>query len=140
MNGNSERANLVGDPHSGSCLSGASVGTLACWFNTSAFAVPTCATTQAGFPGTCFGNFGRNVLRSDGRANFDLSVFRNFSTTEATRLEFRAEAFNVSNTPIWGIPHANISTDPANGLFGVVNSTATGYTPRQLQLALKFYY
>ena len=139
VNGNSERANLVGDPHSGSCPSGASVGTLACWFNTSAFAVPTCAT-QAGFPGTCFGNFGRNVLRSDGRANFDLSVFRNFSTTEATRLEFRAEAFNVSNTPIWGIPHANISTDPANGLFGVVNSTATGYTPRQLQLALKFYY
>jgi len=138
VNGNSERANVVGDPNAGTCPNGAKVGTLTCWFNTSAFAVPTCIATQAGFPNSCFGNFGRNVLRSDGRANIDLSVFRNFPFTEARRLEFRAEAFNLTNSPIWAAPNNNISTSGA--LFGVVNNTVTGYAPRQLQFALKFYY
>jgi len=138
VNGSSERANLLGDPNSGTCPNGAAVGTLSCWFNTAAFAAPTCLATQAGFPNSCFGSFGRNVLRSDGRANVDLSVFRNFRITEGKRFEFRAEAFNISNSPIWGTPGANVSTSGA--LFGVVNSTASGYTPRQLQLALKFYY
>jgi hypothetical protein len=138
VNGNSERAIIVGDPNTGTCPNGAKVGTLTCWFNTSAFAAPTCSAAQVGFPNSCFGNLGRNVLRSDGRANIDLSVFRNFPFTEAKRLEFRAEAFNLTNSPIWAPPNANISTSGA--LFGVVNSTATGYAPRQLQFALKFYY
>ncbi len=138
VNGSSERANLMGDPNSGTCPNGAAVGTLTCWFNTTAFAAPTCLATQAGFPNSCYGTFGRNVLRSDGRANVDLSVFRHFRITEAKRFEFRAEAFNISNSPIWAAPGANVST--SGSLFGVVNSTASGYTPRQLQLALKFYY
>ena len=129
VNGNSERANLVGDPNSGSCPNGAEVGTLNCWFNTSAFAVPAQFT---------YGNYGRNVLRSDGRANLDLSVFRSFPITETKRIDFRAEAFNLTNSIVWGAPHSNISSDGA--LFGVVNSTAAGYAPRQIQFALKFYY
>jgi len=143
-----ERANVVGDPNSGTCPNGASVGTRTCWFNLSAFALPSTGT---------FGTFSRNVLRGDGRNNLDLSVFRNFPITERTRLEFRAEAFNVTNSPIWGLPNSNISTnlkclvkfttqcpagqlDLKNNTFGVVTSTATGYAPRQLQFALKFYY
>lgn len=143
-----ERANLVGDPNSGTCPNGASVGTRTCWFNISAFAVPPMGT---------FGTFSRNVLRADGRNNLDLSIFRNFPLTERTRLEFRAEAFNVTNSPIWGLPNSNISSNlkcqvkftdqcPAgqldlnNNTFGVVTTTATGYAPRQLQFALKFYY
>lgn len=145
-----ERANLVGDPNSGTCPNGAAVGTRTCWFNTSAFAVPPIGT---------YGTFSRNVLRGDGRGNLDLSVFRNFPITERTRIEFRAEAFNVTNTPVWGIPNSNVSTnlkclktgpvqapcttgsiDPVNNTFGVVTTTGTGYAPRQLQFALKFYY
>ena len=143
-----ERANLVGDPNSGTCPNGAPAGTRTCWFNISAFAVPSTGT---------FGSFSRNVLRGDGRNNLDLSVFRNFPITERTRLEFRAEAFNVTNSPIWGLPNSNISTnlkclvkvttqcpagqlDLKNNTFGVVTTTATGYAPRQLQFALKFYY
>ena len=129
VNGNSERANLTGDPNSGSCPNGAKVGTLTCWFNTTAFAVPASFT---------YGNLGRNVLRSDGRANLDLSLFRSFPITESKRIEFRTEAFNFTNSPIWGTPHSNISTDGA--LFGVVNSTASNYAPRQIQFAVKFYY
>jgi len=145
-----ERANLVGDPNNGTCPNGAAVGSRTCWFNTSAFGLP---------PKGTFGTFSRNVLRGDGRNNLDLSIFRNFPITERTRLEFRAEAFNITNSPIWGNPNANISSnlkclttgpvqapcpagmiDPVNNTFGVVTSTATGYAPRQLQLALKFYF
>jgi len=129
VNGGSERANLVGDPNSGTCPNGAAVGTRNCWFNTSAFNIPAQFT---------FGSFSRNVLRSDGRANFDFSVFRNFPITERTRMEFRSEAFNLTNSPIWGAPRSNISSDGAN--FGVVNQMAPGYAPRQLQFALKLYY
>ena len=107
------------------------------------------------------------ILRGDGRANIDFSIFRSFALTESKRLEFRAEAFNLTNSPIWANPNTNISTNLTCGvttdgsnvapcspnssgqgrapttssLFGVVNSTATsGYSPRQIQFALKFYY
>jgi hypothetical protein len=138
--GITERANLVGNPN-------LSNQTPAQWFNNAnnaagpAFAVPTCVAGQPGYPNSCYGDFGRNVLRSDGRSNFDLSVFRIFKLTEAMRLEFRAEAFNAFNSPIWGTPGNNISTNLATKTFGVVNSTPTyGYNPRQLQFALKLYY
>jgi hypothetical protein len=147
--GGAERANLVGDPNSGTCPNGATAGTRTCWFSISAFAVP---------PKGTFGTFSRDVLRGDARNNLDLSIFRNFPITERTRLEFRAEAFNITNSPILGNPNSNISTNlkclttgpvqapcPAgsiavNNTFGVVTSTATGYSPRQLQFALKFYF
>jgi hypothetical protein len=77
---------------------------------------------------------GRNSLRSDWRKNLDISFFRNFAFTESKRLEFRAEAFNVTNTPVFAIPDNNIT----DSNFGVVSSTAN--TERQLQLALKFYF
>src|SRR5262249_28499045 len=39
FDGNStDRAELVGDPQTGSCPNGSPVGSAACWFNTSAFA------------------------------------------------------------------------------------------------------
>jgi hypothetical protein len=50
---------------------------------------------------------------------------------ERATMEFRAEAFNVTNTPVWGTPINNSS----NANFGRVLSVAN--TPRQLQLALR---
>jgi len=44
------------------------------------------------------------------------------------------------NSPIWGTPGNKISTNLATKTFGVVNATATGYNPRQLQFAFKLYY
>ena len=111
------RANIVGDPYAGA--------TPLHPINVAAFAVPAPYT---------FGDMGRNSLRSDWHRNLDLSLFRHFRITESKQLEFRAEAFNLTNTPVFGIPDNNI-TD-AN--FGVVSSTAN--TERQLQLALKFYF
>jgi hypothetical protein len=142
VNGNSERANVLGDPNLGH-------PTPSQWFNVAAFQNPPTGT---------YGNFGRNVLRADGRQNFDLSVFRSFPITESKRLEFRAETFNAFNHPQWGVPHASLSSDlkclttgtvmapcttgsfAPNNLFGVINSMASGYAPRQFQFAIKFYY
>ncbi len=144
QSGVTEFANLCGNPSLAN-------PTPAQWFN-NAVAVDSKGNA---IPGVCasggafavplpqtYGNFGRNVLRADGRANLDLSVFRSFKLTESKRLEFRAEAFNFTNSPIWGIPGSNISfnfsTNPAKNTFGVVTSTAN--EPRIIQFALKLYY
>jgi hypothetical protein len=109
------RGNLVGDPN-------LSNPTRQEWFNVNAFAVPPLYT---------FGTSGRNILRTDGFWNIDLSVFRSFPFGEHRNVEFRAEAFNVANTAIYGTPNAALGT-PA---FGSVSTTAN--TPRVLQLGLK---
>jgi hypothetical protein len=73
-------------------------------------------------------------LRADWNKNLDLSIFRSFSVTESKRFEFRAEAFNITNTPVFAIP----DTDFQSPNFGIVSSTAN--TERQLQFGLKFYF
>jgi hypothetical protein len=95
------------------------------WINPAGFALPAPFT---------FGNLGRDSLRSDWSKNLDLSVFRQFPFTERTRLEFRFEMFNATNTPVWAVPVTNINTPN----FGVVTSTAN--IARQLQFALKLYF
>lgn len=62
----------------------------------------------------------------------DLSVFKQFLVTETLRLQFRAEAFNLTNTPWFGAPGTGVTA--AN--FGVV-SPAQANDPRNVQLALK---
>jgi hypothetical protein len=109
------RTNLVGNPTPG-------VRTPAEWINTSAFAVPAPYT---------FGNLGRNSLRSDWYGNLDCSLFRRFPIGDRVKLEFRAEAFNATNSVVFAAP-GNAINAPG---FGVVTSTAN--TPRQLQVALK---
>ena len=56
-----------------------------------------------------FGTAGFNSLRGPGTANLDLGIFRQFALREAVKLEFRAEAFNATNTPHFGNPGANVS-------------------------------
>ena len=47
------------------------------------------------------------------------------------KLQFRAEAFNVFNTPQFGQPNASIGASNAGTITGIVGN------PRQLQLALR---
>jgi hypothetical protein len=109
------RANLVGNP--------APVNrTPTEWINTNAFAIP---------PAYTFGDLGRNSLRSDWYGNLDCSMFRRFPMGDRLQLEFRAEAFNATNSVVFSAPGNVIN---AAG-FGVVTSTANA--PRQLQVALK---
>jgi hypothetical protein len=121
-----ERANLVGDPHSGSCPApvSARVGSPSCDFNTGAFAIPALGT---------FGTSGRDAFRSAPYWDLTSSVFRQFPLwAEDRRLEFRAEAFNLFNTVVFGQPGNDISN---SGSFGKV--TSAGNSARQLQFSLK---
>ena len=55
-----------------------------------------------------FGTAGFNSLRGPGAFNSDLGLFRRFAMTEKVHLEFRAEAFNWTNTPKFNNPSSNI--------------------------------
>ncbi len=102
------------------------------WFNTDAYALPPL------IPGTSirdYGNVGRHppYARSDGIANFDLSIFRKFPFGEGNFVEFRAELFNAFNSPAFGLPNGNFSSTN----FGTVTSTLAAIPERQVQLGLK---
>jgi hypothetical protein len=100
---------------------------LAKWFDTSVFSQPAPFT---------FGNAGRVLgsIRRDGIRNLDFSVFKGFPIREKLRAEFRAEFFNVTNTPNFDAPGQAFG----NAQFGVVSGQAN--VPRQVQLGLKFYF
>jgi hypothetical protein len=70
-------------------------------------------------------------VRSAGRNNFDLSLFKTTSLTEKIRLQFRAESFNAFNRPEFSSPSGAFGT--AN--FGRITSTNT--FARQFQFGLK---
>jgi hypothetical protein len=82
--------------------------------------------TQAGQ----FGNEGRNVVRGPGIEDVDFSLLKYFNVTERTRVQFRAEWFNLLNHPNFGLPENDLQS-PA---FGQILQAAS---PRLLQLAIK---
>lgn len=99
-------------------------GGLTPYFDTKAFAAPSGAGV--------FGNTGRNILRGPGYFNLDGSVFRNFRITERFKLQFRTEAFGLTNTPHFNNPGATIG-----GGFGNITGSSG---QRQLRFAMKLNY
>jgi hypothetical protein len=93
------------------------------WFNTSAFVLNDFGT---------WGDAGRNTIIGPGITNVDLSIIRNFRLFNNKVLQFRLEAFNALNQPIWGDPNTTL-TSP---LYGTINTTRKPM--RELQLGLKF--
>ena len=63
----------------------------------------------AGVTEARFGTVGRNTLRGPGAINLDLSMFRTFPITERVKVQFRAEAFNATNTPHFNNPTNNFN-------------------------------
>jgi hypothetical protein len=61
-----------------------------------------------------FGTAGYDTLRGPGNTNLDLGLFRNFAITERIKLQIRAEGINVSNTPHFANPGANVSNMSLN--------------------------
>jgi Carboxypeptidase regulatory-like domain/TonB dependent receptor-like, beta-barrel len=101
------------------------------WFNLNAFATPA---------NLSWGNLGRNVGRGPGYYEIDTALQKEMPLTERLKLEFRAEAFNLLNHPIYGDPDTDVS-DGA-GQFGVItsqlNTGATGVgSSRRLQFMLR---
>ncbi len=91
------------------------------WFDTTAFV--------ANDPFT-FGNAGRNLMEGPGEVNLDFAVYKEFRLIERARLQFRAEAFNLTNTPAFGVPNSQVGD--AN--FGTIGGADR---PRNLQFGLK---
>jgi len=56
-----------------------------------------------------FGNTKNNILRGPELVNVDLGLFRGFKVSERVTIQFRAEAFNATNTPHFSNPSNNIS-------------------------------
>ncbi len=69
------------------------------------------------------GNSGRNAYRLFGLHEFDLSAGRKFALTERIGFEFKAEAFNILNTPTFANPVVTVGS--AN--FGQAQNTYAGY-------------
>ena len=91
------------------------------------------------------GNERDNMFRGPHLRQLDLSLYKSFYLTEATRLQFRAECYNVTNTPNFAQPNSSLSAlqygangnITSTGNFGQITSTAFSFVPRVWQFALK---
>jgi hypothetical protein len=104
------------------------------WFDPLAFAPVTTAR---------FGNAGLNILRGPSFFNLDLGVFRNFAIREKINLQFRAEAFNATNTPHFNNPGTAVSSMVRNAdgsirsLGGYTEISSAQADERQVRFALR---
>jgi hypothetical protein len=113
-----QRPNRSGNPNS---LADRSVSE---WFDVAAFALT---------PQFAIGNSSRNPVRGPGLQNADLMLGKTFRITERVSLEFRAEVFNVTNTPPFNDPNGSFGS-PA---FGTITGAGN---PRDFEFALKAHF
>ena len=92
------------------------------YFDPSAFSQPQ---------GAVFGDTGRNQFRGPGQWNLDFSLFRNIPFGGRRKAEFRAEFFNLTNTPKWGNPSSSITSSTFGQTFSVSGE-------RQIRLGVRF--
>jgi hypothetical protein len=114
-----ERPNCIGNPTPAE-------QTLDRWLDINAF-------TRA--PLGTWGNCGVGIARAPGYKNITAAAAKRFDIGGARQVEFRVEAFNLTNTPSFGPPArdiANVNT------FGTITSTVSG--PRVVELVLKFFF
>ena len=111
------------------------------WFNTDAFTPQTQGTVSNQKP---------NQFRGPRDRRADLAISKIFPLTERFKLQFRAECFNISNTPNFSIGSNTTvgawTLDPVLGrlvpttagqTLGLITDTAANENPRQFQFALK---
>ena len=114
-----QRPNRVGDPELPS-----DERSTARWFNTAAF-------SQAGQ--FIIGNASRNPVVGPAYRAFDAMVGKTFPIREQVRAEFRAEAFNVTNTPSLMAPNTSFG----NAAFGTITRS---FDPRVFEFVLKLHF
>lgn len=110
-----QRPNRIGNPNEFAARSAAQ------WFDKSAFA----AAGQFSI-----GTSSRNPVRGPGLQDADLMIGKTFVVSERARFEFRAEAFNVSNTPPLNDPNGSFGS----AAFGTITSAGN---PRDFEFAAK---
>jgi hypothetical protein len=97
-------------------------GPMEVYLNPDAFAIPALGT---------YANQGRNNLQGPGTWDFDTALTRTFNIRESQKIEFRAEAYNLTNSFRPGNPGTEINS----ATFGQIR---TSRPPRIMQFALKY--
>ena len=121
--GSSQIADCVGEPNQ------VKLGGNDLWYDPSAFAQPT---------GERFGTCGPNNVRGPGLLNVDLGVFRKFRVSEKFELQFRAEGFNMANTPHFERPNGrNVSSSNFMILNRIRNTGREGIDERFFRVGLR---
>jgi hypothetical protein len=103
------------------------------WFNIAN------VTTAAPLTG---GNLGLQSQTGPPTRTLDFSIFKNFRVTERWNAQFRAESFNLANTPVFNTPDNNLQDAKSlggNGNFGKITSTAAA-SERHIQFSLRLYF
>jgi hypothetical protein len=108
-----------------------------CWINPAAFATPATGTLS---------QVGKNNIPGPAFWNFDLALAKEFRIHEQHRVEFRAEAFNLTNSFRSGVPYAPGASGLAAGGSGLGTTFGTStfgqitsaLDPRIVQLALRY--
>ena len=118
--GNTQRPNVSGTP---AVLGNVGPGQL--WFDTSAFSSPAANT---------FGNAPRNgVLDGPKFVNLDATLAKLFSFPHGVKGEFRADVFNVTNTPHFDRPNGTF----LGATFGQITATAAGLDQRSMRFGFR---
>ena len=115
------------------------VGTDACTLarpTSGPFSLPACGTD---------GNVGRNTFRGPRSFTDDMSLAKNFKATERVSAQFRVDAYNVFNHPVYGFSSQDynatggtcIDCGGNNGKIVDIQNNFGGSTMRQLQFGLK---
>lgn len=98
------------------------------YYDTKAYAAPT---------GARFGTSGYDTLRAPRDFNSDVTISRWFNLTEHWRMQFRAEAFNLTNTPHFSAPSGDFSSSGFMQITSTLGTGREGIDQRVLRLALK---
>ncbi len=84
-------------------------------------------------PQFTFGNVSRTLpLRGPGQVNWDASLFKSVTIKERIKAQFRLEALNLTNTPLFAAPNLSFGSSSFGKITTQVNFS------RQLQMALRF--
>jgi hypothetical protein len=104
------------------------------YLNINAFLAPANAPKGVYATTRPFTISGPNVM------NIDLALSRNFKIRERNTVTFRAEAFNLPNSVMFGPPNAALNSSSFGRLTPQIQSTAPGTTTtaRIMQFALKY--
>jgi hypothetical protein len=139
--GGSDRPNQVGDPFTPgqvaanptcSAPSKLKSGGRGYWFNPCAFVRQSEGTV---------GSTSRNSIYGPHFRHIDFSVFKDFPLYNTLKLQFRVEAFNITNTPSFylnnNVNDSSSGTRLGDSSFGMVSESDPNNVPRQMQFALK---
>lgn len=109
------------------------IGARTQWWDRTNLADPNAVSPNVARFGTC----GTGVLRGPGLINVDLGLFRKITINERVALQIRAEAFNLSNTPHFANPNADVSSSNFGLIADVQNTGREGNDQRFFRIGVR---